>query len=155
MKRKLAVALVSILSLAISPLASAGQAPNYSGYNQNAYNPGGYVQTAPWGDRGYSGDRQSYRRGWNDHDDRRDRAYRNDYYGDNRYDGGGYYDRGYYDGGYYDRYHHDGRSVAIIGGSAAAGAVIGAAADQGRGGRDWRFNRRRGRNHCRPSRPAS
>jgi hypothetical protein len=47
-----------------------------------------------------------------------------------------YYDnrRGDYDrDGYYDRDNHAGRSAAIIGGSAAAGAVIGAAAGHGQG----------------------
>lgn len=43
------------------------------------------------------------------------------------------YGRGYYDGGYYDQRSHDGRTAAIIGGSAAAGALIGAAADHGQG----------------------
>jgi len=49
-----------------------------------------------------------------------------DHYDDNRY-----YDnrRGYYD----RRDNHAGRSAAIIGGSAAAGAVIGAAAGHGQG----------------------
>ncbi|HMJ61821.1 MAG TPA: hypothetical protein VK493_08665 [Bryobacteraceae bacterium] len=47
-----------------------------------------------------------------------------------------YYDNHYYDNrrGYYDhRDNHAGRSAAIIGGSAAAGAVIGAAAGHGQG----------------------
>ena len=49
-----------------------------------------------------------------------------DRYYDNRH---GDYDRG----GYYDRDNHAGRSAALIGGSAAAGAVIGAAAGHGQG----------------------
>ena len=59
------------------------------------------------------------------HDQYQHREYRNDYY---------YGERGrYYDHRDYDRNHHAGRSVAIIGGSAAAGAVIGAAAGHGQG----------------------
>ena len=43
------------------------------------------------------------------------------------------YSNGYYDNGYdYDR-NHNGRTVAIIGGGAAAGAVIGAAVGHGQG----------------------
>jgi hypothetical protein len=125
MKRKLAVAVFSILSLVIPQFASAGQGPNYPGYNQNAYNSGEYVRTAPQGSRAYVEDRRSYGREWNHRDDR---SYQNNYYGDNRYYGSGY-DRGYY----YDRDHHAGRSVAIIGGSAAAGAAIGAVTGQGKG----------------------
>lgn len=43
------------------------------------------------------------------------------------------YVRGYYDRGYYEEPSHNGRTAAIIGGSAAAGALIGAAADHGQG----------------------
>src|SRR4051812_49157324 len=38
-----------------------------------------------------------------------------------------------YNGGYYDDRGHEGRTAAIIGGSAAAGALIGSAAGQGKG----------------------
>ncbi len=80
-------------------------------------------------------------RAWNND---RGRHYENDDRGrnDNRRD----YDRGYvyapapvyrgpvYDNGYYyDRDTHNGRTAAIIGGSAAAGAVIGAAVSRGQG----------------------
>ena len=106
MKRKLAVAVLGISSLAIPQFAGAGQAGNYGGYNQNTYyNDGRYGRTAP------------YDRGWHDRGDYRDN----------------YYHGGYDDRPYGDRDHHAGRSVAIIGGSAAAGAAIGAAAGHGQG----------------------
>jgi hypothetical protein len=97
MKRSLAVAVLSISSLTIPQLASAGQADYYRGYNQNTY----------------------YHRGGD---------YRDGYYGDRGYDSGRYDDHYYY-----DRDHHAGRSAAIIGGSAAAGAAIGGAAGRGQG----------------------
>jgi hypothetical protein len=53
----------------------------------------------------------------------------NDRYNDRRYENPYYDNRG----GYYGRDNHAGRSAAIIGGSAAAGAVIGAAAGHGQG----------------------
>ena len=121
MKRKIAVAVLSIFSLAIPQFASAGQGPNYRDYNQGNYTHDGYAQTAHWGDRQYD-------REWNHHRDDRDSYYRNGYYGNNGYYGD-QYDNRYYD----DRDHHAGRSTAIIGGSAAAGAVLGAAAGQGKG----------------------
>ena len=129
MKRNLAVAVLSIFSLAVPQLASAGQAGNYPGYNQNTYNDGRYYRTAPWGNRAPVDDRQQYGRGWDHRGDDRDRSYRNGYYGDQGYYGNGYQDDRYY----YERNRHAGRSAAIIGGSAAAGAALGAAAGQGRG----------------------
>jgi hypothetical protein len=82
--------------------------------------------------------------------DSRNREFRSDDRGDrNRrdYDGRDYdgaYGNGYaptpvyrsapvYDNGYYYERSHNGRAAAIIGGSAAAGALIGAAAGHGQG----------------------
>jgi hypothetical protein len=114
MKRNLAVAVLSISSLVVPQFASAGQAANYRGYNQNTYyQDGRYYRTAP-SDRGWH-DRGEYRNGYGE--------YRNDYYG-GRYDD---------NRRYYERDNHAGRSVAIIGGSAAAGAALGAAAGHGQG----------------------
>ena len=124
MKRNLAVVILSLFSLAIPQLASAGQAANYPGHNQSTYyNDGRYYQAAPWGNRPPVDDRQQYGRGWHDRSD-----YRNGYYGDRGYYGGRDDDRYYY-----ERNRHAGRSAAIIGGSAAAGAVLGAAAGSGKG----------------------
>ena len=104
MKRRLAVAVLSIFSLAAPQFSSAGQAANYPQYNQNTYHEGRYYRNAPDG------------REWRDRGE-----YRDHYYG------------GYDDRYYYDRDRHAGRSVAIIGGSAAAGAALGAAAGHGQG----------------------
>lgn len=98
MRRKLAVAVLSISSLAIPQFASAGQRPEYySEYSQNSYYNGGHE--------------------WRHGGDNRDGHY------------GGAYDNHYY----YGHDNHAGRSVAIIGGTAAAGAAIGAAAGHGQG----------------------
>ena len=121
MKRKIAVAVLSIFSLAIPQFASAGQGANYRDYSQGNYTRDGYYQTAP-------GVNRQYDRDWNRRRDDRDGSYRNGYYGNNGYYGDRY-DNQYYD----DRDHHAGRSAAIIGGSAAAGAVLGAVAGQGKG----------------------
>lgn len=78
--------------------------------------------------------RRDYDRGYRD-----DRSYRDDRgYRDDRSNGYSYapaYGEPVYNDGYYDRDHrsHDGRAVAVIGGSAAAGALIGAAAGHGQG----------------------
>jgi hypothetical protein len=93
-------------------------------------------------------DRQQANRQWSDnrdrgdrHDDRdRDRGFRDDRsYRDNRSYGYGYqpepvYSAPVYGNGYYqDDHSHDGRTAAIIGSSALAGAVIGGAAGHGQG----------------------
>jgi hypothetical protein len=111
MRRKLAVAVLSISSLAIPQFASAGQDRHHdSGYYQNSYSDNGRYYHRGGDDRdGYHGDRDGYR-------------------GDRGYYGGGYGDHYYY-----DRDHHAGRSAAIIGGSAVAGAAIGGAAGRGQG----------------------
>ena len=73
-----------------------------------------------------------------------DHGYRDGGYQGRDYGRGGYdtdrYDRGNYDARYYDRDyyydrddHHAGRTAAIIGASAAAGAVIGGVAGHGQG----------------------
>ncbi|MGH9640191.1 MAG: hypothetical protein ACRD3Y_09030, partial [Bryobacteraceae bacterium] len=68
---------------------------------------------------------------WNDH---RNRDRRNDYRQDReRAYVPAYLPAPVYERGYYDRRGHDGRTAAIIGGSAAAGALIGAAAGHGQG----------------------
>jgi uncharacterized protein YcfJ len=69
---------------------------------------------------------------YREQDSRHARYIPNDRYYDDRYHAPvRYYDNDRH--GYYDRDNHAGRSAAIIGGSAAAGAVIGAAAGHGQG----------------------
>jgi len=89
----------------------------------------GIAPAATAGERGerynYSYDRGDRDQGYRYHNDYRDNH--NDYR-DNRY---GYRDEGYrYDDRRYDR---AGRSVAVVGGSAAAGAVVGGIAGGGKG----------------------
>ena len=104
MKRVFRIAVLSIFSLALTAIAIPAQAAEHGYYREQDNRHAQYVPSDRYQDRYY--------------DDRgRD------------YDRRGYYDRG----GYYDRDNHAGRSAAIIGGSAAAGAVIGAAAGHGQG----------------------
>lgn len=120
MKRNILVAVLSMFALAVPQFASPGQDGDYGG---NRYRG---EHTAP-AQYQYQGGRSD---GWNRgyHDRNRDnRSYRD---ADRRDD----YGRGGYGYGRYDdRDRHVGRSVAIIGGSAAGGALIGGAVGQGRG----------------------
>lgn len=147
MKRVLRFAAVNILGLALlaagMPLEAAthngngrwqgnGDTRSQSAWTQpqrGDYNRGGdqrgdnyRAQDRDRGDRDtrYRGDD---RRGWGDRDGGRAYAVPN------------YYANGYAypQGGYYYSDEHAGRTAAIIGGSAAAGAVIGAAAGHGQG----------------------
>ena len=113
--------------------ASANRNQSSNRSRDSVYGNGAY-------DRGYNvrderarDTRQSDRRGYdrsNDgrHDDR-DRVYRREYAPNNAYVTPGY---GYY-GNDYDRESRNSRSAAIIGGSTAAGAIIGGAAGHAQG----------------------
>jgi hypothetical protein len=92
-----------VAAMFMSLILSAGLLPAQSGWNR------GYEQGQR--SRGYDSG-QRYGRG--------------NYYGHNQYGG-------QWDDGYYRRDHRVGRSLAIVGGGAAAGAVIGGASAGGRG----------------------
>ncbi|MBV8550842.1 MAG: hypothetical protein JOY54_06045 [Acidobacteriaceae bacterium] len=114
MKRTLQIAAVSILSF--STLTRAASAAGPAAYPAVE---GARVQTVSWHDEGGPRDR--------------DRAYRGNGW---QRDDGRYYDGDYAapypnDGNYRDS--HTGRDVAIVAGSAAAGALIGGAAGHGQG----------------------
>jgi hypothetical protein len=110
MKRVFRIAVFSIFSLALAAIAIPAQAAEHGYYRDQDNRHAEYISGDRYQDRYYDNRRQDYDRGGN-------------------FDRRGYYERG----GYYDRDNHVGRSAAIIGGSAAAGAVIGAAAGHGQG----------------------
>ena len=117
MKNILKKAAVAVLSIGLSAPLLPAQNP-YGGYRG-----GDHYSTASWRDGGRDRD---HRGGDRNRDYRRDEYRDRGSYG---YARESYYDRGRYD----DRDRHAGRSVAIIGGSAAAGALFGAAAGDGKG----------------------
>ena len=89
---------------------------NHNGGNRNAYR-----DSQAYGYRGNSDYRNYRESGY------RDDVYRNNGYSRDRYSNSGYRDSGYYGNGYgdYRPERSPGKSAAIIGGSAAAGAVVG------------------------------
>jgi hypothetical protein len=105
MKRAFRIAVLSIFTLALTTVAIPAQAAEHGFYREQDSRHARYIPNGRYDDDRYHAPARYY---------------------DNR---GGYYDRA----GYYDRDNHAGRSAAIIGGSAAAGAVIGAAAGHGQG----------------------
>lgn len=80
----------------------------------------------------YSGGARDYGRDYRDYGYQNGAYYSNGYYNNERRDYG-YRDNRYYDGDYYRAHRSAGKSAAIIGGSAAAGAAFGAIAGGGRG----------------------
>jgi hypothetical protein len=131
MKRVLQHAMVSILGVALMAAGAPLEAASYSAHEAGS-NGGARVQNVAWHGGQDTGREQ--------HDQYRGRAdgYARQDYRHRDYDRGawaGDYGRSYYANGYAypaDGYYygesHDGRAAAIIGGSAAAGAVIGGAA---------------------------
>lgn len=107
MKSILKNAVVGVMSLGLTATVLPAQD------NHQDMPRGGAVQTAAWHDDGHYRDQRYDRRDAQPYD-----GYRNNWVGQDRY--------------YVDRDHH-GRDAAVVVGSAAGGALIGAAVDHGRG----------------------
>jgi hypothetical protein len=122
--------MVSILGVGLMAAGLPLQASSYPAQETES-NGGARLQNVAWNQREDRG------RQYDQHRDQRDNRARQDYR-HRDYDrgawGGDYAPRYYANGyayptdGYYYGESHDGRAAAIIGGSAAAGAVLGAAA---------------------------
>ncbi len=123
--------LVALMGASIPAVAAQD---GYDGHNRGGMQ---YQTVDHRGDRDWNDNRNRDFRG-DDRGDRDRRSYdRRDY--DRGYQGGPVYQSApvyvgpSYEGGYYRDSNHTGRTVAIVGGSAAAGALIGAAAGHGQG----------------------
>ena len=126
-KRTGLVAMLAASLLGSSQIAAAYDGYDRNGYQQNSYYNGPYQRSYPGYDRayGYNQPRMDYRNS----------SYYRDRYDDGRYRySGGDYGYGYrddYSYGYSER--SPGKSAAIVGGTAAAGAIFGGLAGGGKG----------------------